>query len=71
MSPSSRLQEFPGENFAVSSGKLFCRACREEIGLKKTIIQKHIESNKHKTGKDRIQKREVKERDIAVSKTVR
>ena len=67
MSPSVRLGEFPGENLAVSSGKLFCHACREEIGLKKTIIQQHIMSKKHTSGKGRIQKKEAKERDIAES----
>ena len=40
-----RLTEFPGENFKESAGTLFCTGCREEVGLKKTIIQQHIKSS--------------------------
>ena len=29
-SPYQRVQEFPGEKFTVSTGKLFCCGCREE-----------------------------------------
>ncbi len=59
--------EFPGENLTVSSGKLFCCACREELGLKLSVIQLHIKSNKHRVGKDRLQSNEAREHDIATS----
>ena len=47
--------------------KLFCSACREELSLKKNIIASHITSTKHKTSKEKLAKKEAKERDIATS----
>lgn len=60
-----RLTEFPGENFKESAGTLFCTGCREEVGLKKTIIQQHIKSSKHSRGKERLAVKESREQDIA------
>ena len=59
------LPEFPGENFKESAGTLFCTGCREEVGLKKTIIQQHIKSSKHSRGKERLAVKESREQDIA------
>ena len=44
---SARITEFPGESFTVlkSNGQLFCNACREEICLKKTMIENHVKSS--------------------------
>ena len=53
--PRKRVQDFPNEMLKVSAGVLFCEACREELGLKKSIVQNHIRSKKHK------KKREMKE----------
>ena len=66
---SARLTEFPGENFTVSksNGQLFCNACREEIALKKTIIETHVKTSKHASGKECLEKKEARERDIAKS----
>ena len=63
---SARVSEFPGEKFTVlkSNGQLFCNAFREEIGLKKTIIENHVKSSKHASGKERLEKKEARERDI-------
>ena len=33
VSPQQRLSEFPDEELSVSAGKLFCRACRECVGV--------------------------------------
>lgn len=60
-----RLTEFPGENFKESAGTLFCTGCREEVGLKKTIIQQHIKSSKHCRGKEKLAVKERREKDIA------
>ena len=38
VTPSQRVREFPDERFSVSAGRLFCNACREELGLKTTVI---------------------------------
>ena len=40
--PSKRVREFPNEQLKVSGGKLFCSACHEELGLKRSTIQNHI-----------------------------
>ena len=66
-SPYQRVCEFPGENFTVSRGTLFCNGCREELGLKLSVIQLHVKSMKHQAGKERLQSRESRERDIATS----
>ena len=66
-SPYQRAREFPDENLTVSCGKLFCSGCREELGLKLTVIQLHIKSKKHQAGKERLQSNEAHERDIATS----
>ena len=47
--------------------KLFCNACREEIGLKSSVVSNHIKSSKHKVGKERMAKKEAAECDIATS----
>ena len=63
---SARVTEFPGENFTISksNGQLFSNACREEIGLKKTITENHVKSSKHASRKERLEKKEARERDI-------
>ena len=33
------VTEFPDEKLTVSSKKLFCSACKEEVALKKSIIE--------------------------------
>ena len=40
--PQQRVAEFKGEHLCVSSGKLFCNACREEVNLKKSSVKNHI-----------------------------
>ena len=65
MSIHQRLTEFPGESFKESVGTLFCTGCREEVGLKKTIIQQHIKSSKHSRGKEKLAVKESREQDIA------
>jgi len=47
----SRWRNFPrvpGEGRT----KLYCKACREELSLKRNIIVSYVSSAKHKTGKD-------------------
>ena len=66
-SPLQRVREFSGENLTVSAGKLFCSGCREELGLKLSVIQLHVKSNKHRAGKERLQGSEAREQDIATA----
>ncbi len=65
MSASQRVSEFPQDCLTVSSSKLFCVACREELSLRKGVIANHVASTKHKNGKERLTLKEAKERDIA------
>ena len=53
------------EKIYVSNKKLFCNACREEVGIKCSVIANHVKSNKHKLGKERLLSKEATERDIA------
>ena len=65
---SQRVKEFPEECLEVTGAgksKLFCKACREELSLKKNIVVSHVSSAKHKTGKDKLASKDAKERDIA------
>jgi len=63
--PAQRVKEHPEEELTVSNGKLFCRACREELSLKSTVVNNHIKSVKHTEGKEKLKTKEKKERDIA------
>ena len=65
--PSTRVSDFPGENLSVSAGQLFCRACREEVAVKRSVVSNHVKSKKHKDGKIKLKQKEVRERDIAAS----
>ena len=49
--PQDRLKKFPDEQLSVSAGKLFCKACREELSLKSSSLSNHLKSQKHKDGK--------------------
>ena len=63
--PQDQLKKFPKEQLSVSAGKLFCKACREELSLKSSSLSNHLKSQKHKDGKRRLQKKEAGEQDIA------
>ena len=51
----------------ISAGKLLCTACREELGLKRSVIQGHVKAAKHADGKRRLERKDVRERDITVA----
>ena len=42
---------YANECFTVSMGRLFCRAYREELSVKSSVINNNIKSNKHTAGK--------------------
>ena len=64
VSPQDRVREFSDDNLCVSASKLFCRACREELSVKKSVIKNHVESTKHITSKSRLKEREKRDSDI-------
>ena len=45
--PSQRVCEFSGEHLCVSAGNLFCKACRETVAIKRSVVQGHLKSRKH------------------------
>jgi len=47
VSVMQRVNKFPGEMLTNSAGKLFCSVCGEELSLKLSIINSHVESAKH------------------------
>ena len=63
--PSQRVSEFPGEELTESAGKLFCKACRENIAVKRSVVQNHIKSKKHAESKEKLKARVARELDIA------
>ena len=67
--PQQRVKEYPTEPFIISSGKLFCHGCREELPLKKSSISYHVKSTKHSDRKKKLEQRKVKDQDIMQSLT--
>ena len=64
--PSQRVSEFPNEELTVSAlGRLFCKACRETLSLKRSTVANHVKSTKHQQSKGKLQKKEAREKDIA------
>ena len=63
---ANRVRQYSKEPFVVSCERLFCQACREEVGLKKSVIDNHVQhSKKHSVGKERLAEKGKKEEDIA------
>ena len=52
-----RIKQFPGENLCLRNSKLFCDACKELLSSKKSILQNHVASKKHDSGKAKIKKK--------------
>ena len=67
VTPSKRVKEYPDECLIVSNKQLFCKACREELSTKRSVINNHLSSAKHKAGKQRQEDKQSAERDIAES----
>ena len=54
VSACERVKSYPNEEFIVRSSKLFCRACKGSVRLKKSSIEYHIKSQKHISGKKKL-----------------
>ena len=57
----TRIREFKDEPFRKSNNKLFCEACSEELSEKASIIKRHVDSQKHKSGVEKIAKKKKRE----------
>ena len=64
VTPSQRVRQYTGENLSVSNKKLFCLGCREELSVKSSVINNHIKSTKHTTGKKRLENQRKDELEI-------
>ena len=53
------------KNIKMNHKKLFCRACREEVSVEKSIVENHVKSSKHAKGKERMSKNEAQHKDLA------
>lgn len=62
--PAQRALEFPGEHLVESAGSLFCRACRECLCVKRSVVLNHVQSRKHEEGK-KLKSKQIREADIA------
>jgi len=49
--------------FIIEKNGLF--HCREEVALKKSIIEQHLKTEKHIRGKGKVASKEKREQDIA------
>ena len=63
--PSKRVSEFPNELLTVSAGKLFYKACRELLSVKKSTNEDHVGCKKHIDSKQKVHQKEAREKDIA------
>lgn len=50
------VRQFPDECFTVDGGKLFCSACRIELGLKRSSLRRHVGTSRHLNAKARQKK---------------
>ena len=68
VSPGQRLRNprYASECLTVSMGKLFCQACREELSIKTSVLNNHIKSSKHISGKNRLQSKQKKDIEIVM-----
>ena len=46
--PEVHVRQYTKEHFMVSNRNLFCEACREQLNVKRSSINDHVQSAKHK-----------------------
>ena len=59
--PQDHVRKYPNDCLSVSNGK----ACREELSLKSSSLTNYLKSQKHKEGKERLKRKEARDRNIA------
>ena len=67
ISPTQRAREFPDEPLVESGGKLFCRAYRETLCVKRSVVSNHVKSSKHDEGKKKLKTKQAREADLALA----
>ena len=56
--PHQHMRKFYSESLTVSNSKLFCKACQKELSLKNCVVRLHLQSTKHKLGKEQLERQE-------------
>ena len=70
ISAKERLEDFKNETPKVVRGNvLFCLSCKGEVSLKKSNLNTHVSSKKHKANKEKQAKISMNEKDIAEALT--
>ena len=59
-----RLKEYPNQHFAVVKGKHRCNACSEVLSDKKSSVERHTKSKKHKKGLADIERNKSEQQSI-------
>lgn len=59
VTPSQRVREFLDQPLGCVRGKLVCKACREELSLRKYVIRVHFEWKKHISARQKLKERET------------
>ena len=59
-----RIKDFPGQHLVNENGQLRCNACNEIVSIKKSSIEKHIQSKKHVNGLASITKSKKEKQTI-------
>ena len=67
VSPQQRVKEFPGEFLTVSSGKLYCEACRTVVAVKKSVVKLHVTSERHKSGEEKCEQQSQRQQCLKES----
>ncbi len=57
---AQHAREFPSEYLVEFAGKLFYRACRETLCLKRSVVQNHVKSSKHGEGKKKLEVKQAR-----------
>ena len=69
--PSAMVKQFPNEQLTVNSvGRVFCKACRETLSVKRSTLANHIKSVKLNECQKKLKTKQVKEieKSIALKK---
>ena len=56
VNPTVRIQEYSEQYLKGDGGKLVCIACHTKVSLKKSTVAAHVKTDRHKLGKERVEK---------------
>ena len=59
-----RVKSYPDECLESRQGRLFCRACKHDISVRKTAFITHLSSKKHKVNKTTLGKKIDRDKDV-------